>query len=155
MNKITDLKALEKYFFVGEEMKEFLQKLNVEVECGRYGFGEYGYVNVVSYDTKEILPQEMEAHRQYIDVHFLLGGEEKIWYYPKAELQTSKEYDETDDYTMHNATKHSEVCYQKGEAIICYPEDAHIAGLCVSEPQAIKKSIVKIPISLLKNQDGR
>ncbi len=154
MKKINGNK-IKNMFPLSEEMEKFLASVNECTECGRYDFGKSGYINLVAYDTKDVESQEMEAHEQYIDVHYLLDGEEKIWHYPKAELERSREYDATGDYTMHRATKHSEVCYRKGEAIICYPEDAHMAGLCVSAPQAIKKIIVKIPISLLKNQDGR
>ncbi len=150
MKKITSLNELEKHFFISKEMKQFLSVLDSRTECGRYDFGEGGYVNIVSYAKKESIPQEMEVHRKYVDVQYLIDGNEKIWYGLPSEFEILRPYEESAESVIYKAANYKEVCCKTGEAIILYPEDAHTAGLCVNEPQTIKKAVIKISINQIK-----
>lgn len=147
MIKINSIKQLN-LPQVSSEMKNFLRQINAETVCGRVDFGKDGYVNIVEYETEPYFPKDLEAHERYIDVHYLLSGNESIVYEPKEGLQTVEKYDSVGDFAMFDGKNVQCVEYCEGEAVIISPEEAHMAGYEAREREKIKKAILKIPVKL-------
>ena len=56
--------------------------------------GDNVYMNISAYETKPAAGSLAEAHRQYIDVMYMVEGEELIYVKPTDKLQNiTKEYD--------------------------------------------------------------
>ena len=150
MIKITNIEDAKKYFDIPSEAIEFLKNASLETENKRYDFGEFCYVNVQSCDTKDETPL-MEAHEKYVDIQYLISGDEKIYYTPKADLGIIKPYSEGGDAALYEFDNKSEaVVYTSGEAVILYPEEAHLPNRAVKEPKTIKKAVIKVSMTKKK-----
>ncbi len=150
MIKITNLEQLKDYFNVPEEAFKFLRGIDMDTECKRYDFTPDCYVNVQTVTTKPETPL-MEAHVKFVDVQYLIDGEEKIYYTKKDGLPILKEYNEGGDAALYHFAENSdEVCYKAGEAVILYPCEAHLPNRTVNSSVEIKKAILKIALSLAK-----
>lgn len=148
MIKITRIDELKNYFKIPEEAIELVKAANADTECKRYDFGDKCYVNVQDTETKsETLL--MEAHELFVDVQYLVSGEEKIFYTAKEGLPIQSPYSARSDMALYDFDENSNsVCYKAGEAIVLYPEEAHLPNRAVGEPMAIKKAVIKISVSL-------
>ena len=145
MIKITNLKDLQKYFpVVSDEAIEFIKNLTEETENGKYPFGENCFVNVQTVTTKTDESAMMEANEKFVDFQYMVKGEEKIVYTPKAGLEQGTPYDEVKDRAFYKWTAGDTVLYADGEGVVLYPEEAHLPGLAVNGSKTVKKAVVKI-----------
>ena len=143
MIKIQNLQDLPRYFTIPREALDFVLNMSTETPDGRYDFGADCFVNVMHCDTKaELAP--MEAHEKFIDVQTVIAGEEKIYVTPKAPLTVTEPYHAEKDIAFY-AWEHAEaVTYAAGEAVVLYPEEAHLPCRAAGEPMTIKKAVLKI-----------
>ena len=143
MIKIHNLKDLSRYLPIPQDALDFVLKMTADTPNGRYDFGADCYVNVMVCDTSAALAP-MEAHEKFIDVQMVLAGEEKIYVTPKAPLSVTAPYSAEKDIAFY-AWEHAEaVTYAAGEAVILYPEEAHLPGRAAGEPMTIKKAVLKL-----------
>ena len=148
MIKITNIEEIKKYFNIPEEAVEFIKGATVDTENKRYDFGEKCFINVQNVSTACETPL-MEAHEIFVDVQYLISGEEKIFYTAKEGLPIQRPYSEKGDGAFYDFDENSEsVCYKAGEAVVLYPEEAHLPNRAVGEPMAIKKAVIKVAVSL-------
>ena len=112
------------------------------------------YYFISTYRTvKSIEEKPAEAHRKYIDLQYIVYGEEKIGY---ADYQSSKiiehEYDNKKDIELFRKVENeSFFILKKGMYAIFFPEDIHRPGLSNIEIRGIRKVIFKI---LIKQKSG-
>jgi biofilm protein TabA len=117
-------------------------------EAGKYEIdGSHVFALV---QTPETRPQEQcrwEAHKKYIDIQYLIDGEEAIGFQKTEAMTVSEPYDaEKDIVFFHENGKGFFPRLAPGSFVICFPTDAHMPLLCTQEPQHIKKVIVKIEV---------
>ena len=144
MIKLNTLSDLTKYFDVPQAAMDFLASANADTECGKYVFSDDCFINVLTCDTKEDCTGLMEAHVVFVDVQYMLNGEEKILYTPKEGLKLEKEYDDKKDRSFFSFEAADEVTYATGEGVVLYPAEAHLPGCAINKTQTIKKAVVKI-----------
>ena len=89
--------------------------------------------------------RQFEAHKKFIDIHFILQGEEQFVYANLSELTAVTEYDDADDCFMLEG-KGSTLTLKAGDFLIAYPEDAHIPTLVKTSSDNIVRGVVKIRI---------
>ena len=143
MIKIYDLKDLTNHLPIPQDALDFVLKMTADTPNGRYDFGADCYVNVMECNTSADLAP-MEAHEQFIDVQMVLAGEEKIYVTPKAPLTVTEPYHAEKDIAFY-AWEHAEaVTYAAGEAVVLYPEEAHLPCRAAGEPMTIKKAVLKL-----------
>ena len=144
MKKITDIKSFLENIKDGERVYEFICGINENTPKGRYDFNENIYVNVVSQETKESFDGIFESHRDFIDLHVLVAGEEKIYYGDKNAMVVAKEYDKTGDYELLKGEEYSFVSYEKTQGIEFLVNEPHMAGGSVFSSKKVLKAIIKI-----------
>lgn len=103
------------------------------------------FVNIVEYETTTPENRFWEAHRQYLDLHFMLRGPEQIDVNFIDNME-QKEFVEKDDFLPLEGDPNSHVILNAGDFLLCYPADAHRTAVQVGAPAAIKKAIFKIRI---------
>ena len=152
MKKITDLKAYLSKIPDGKEVYDFLLSIDGNTPKCRRNFNDKVYVNILSLETKENFDGIFESHREYIDLHVIIQGEEKIYYGDRKDMTVTKEYDSQGDYELLKGDKYSAVDYTVMQGIECEINEPHMAGGCVADKQMMLKVIVKIrETSLIKN----
>ncbi len=118
----------------------------VDKENGRYEIDQKNvYVNIVSYETTPAHNKEWEAHKQYIDLHYMLKGQEQIDLSFINEM-VQQPYHQDEDYLPLTGEKSASVILRPGQYAICFPEDAHKPGIQVGNSEVIRKAIFKIKI---------
>ena len=107
--------------------------------------GDNLFVNIVEYKTTTPEERFWEAHRQYLDLHFMLRGPEQIDVNFIDNME-QKDFVEKDDFLPLEGESNSHVVLTEGDFLLCYPKDAHRTAVQVKEPVTIKKAIFKIKI---------
>lgn len=140
-----------KYFILGERIKkgfDFLLNTDLEnLKPNRYEIeNDEIFANVQILTTKNKEDKKWEAHRKYIDIQYLIKGQECMGYGLLQNFKTSVEYDDKNDIEFLSGDKFNYINLSKGEFVIFYPDDVHAPVLNADENKEIKKVIVKIKI---------
>ena len=113
---------------------------------GKYEIlGDALFAMVQEYDSKE--EAKMEVHDKYIDLQFIVSGEEKMLWAPREELAIITPFPENKDTEIVEVgDRPSTLVLHAGEFAIFYPTDAHKPGLAVDTPKPVEKIVVKIKV---------
>ena len=152
---VSDLSHLPRQVALTPAMQKALDFLktapNQDLQPGRVEIdGKNVYAMVQVYET---LPAEdevkFEAHRQYIDVQYIVSGEEGMGWAPLADLPDPTPYDAEKDacFGRLKAGQMTLARVQAGQAAVFYPEDAHAPKLAWQAPCAVRKIVVKVAVN--------
>ena len=146
--------SLEPVKSLSMDAYEFLSKLKDETPAeGRYDLADGVFVNIQSYKTCERSTRQFEAHRDYIDLQYIISGREIIVVEDTEVLRkhgTAKEYTPDIEFFFdHGAGK--AYTLNPGDYLILRPQDAHMPCVCVDKPEEAVKAVVKIPVALDKS----
>ena len=125
---------------------KFLQEGNVaELLPSRIELdGDKVFAMIQHYDTKPKEQGVWEAHRKYIDVQYVVEGQELMGYANLGHLKAG-EYNADKDFLMLKG-EGSYVLMKPGTFVILGPQDAHIPQVAVDMPQPVKKVVVKVAV---------
>lgn len=88
--------------------------------------GDRLFINNVEADLTDAATQLLEAHREYIDVHVVLDGEEHFGWRPLADCAAVRQsYDPAADCALYADRPSSWLTLRPGQAVIVFPEDPH------------------------------
>jgi len=88
-----------------------------------------------------------ESHRKYIDVQFILEGEEIIEVGNINNLHVNFQYDENMDLIKYDDSQNTSILkLQKGDVAIFYPEDTHMPCVQLNQSVRVVKTVVKVKI---------
>jgi len=126
----------------------FLKTTNLEeIGTGKYELeGENLFVNVDEYTTRKEEDSRFEAHRRYVDIQYLVSGEEKIGI---AALENTKEitpYDNLKYISFLTAEQNNYRIASPERFFVFFPEDAHRPCVKTGENTKVRKVVVKIRI---------
>jgi YhcH/YjgK/YiaL family protein len=115
---------------------------------GKYAVdGEKIYYTIQQYTTKPLSEGNLEAHRKYIDIQFLLAGVEILGYAPLKGLTTAEVYNPQKDIAFFNTPKEiTKVKLEPGLFCILFPDDAHLPCRQLAGPTEVQKVVIKIKI---------
>lgn len=143
------LKNKELYYGLGEKFKkafDFLDEASKNgVENGKHIIdGDNVYANVFEYDT--VSEGVFEAHKDYIDLQFVLDGHEDLYWKNIKDCKVTKEYDEEGDCLLLDAEDPVVLDLPAGSFVILYPEDVHAPSRVHESVCHVKKIVVKIKV---------
>ena len=116
-----------------------------DIEDGKHIISEDIYVNVQSYSTKS--DADFEAHREYIDIQYIIEGREYIGVMDYNNCTPKIPYSaENDIEFLSGDGEYTEL--KHGEFMILYPSDAHKPSISVDKdnPASVRKAVVKVKI---------
>jgi YhcH/YjgK/YiaL family protein len=127
---------------------DFIKNTNFEnLKPGMYKVeGDDLFLNLMEYETKKVEERFWESHKKYIDLHYILEGIECIGYEQFERMKVKENYNEADDYWIMEGSLHSKVFLQKGDFMICFPNDVHMTAIMVEQPQRVRKVVFKVRI---------
>lgn len=129
---------------------EFLKKTDIrDLADGRYDIdGMRVYALVSRVKGHGVGEAKLEAHRKYIDIQYIVAGNEVIGFRPTAECsEIATPYDAEKDIVFFADKSQTWLTVPPGSFAIFYPEDAH-APLC-GEGE-VQKVVVKIAVNWLQ-----
>ncbi|NWG27553.1 MAG: YhcH/YjgK/YiaL family protein [Ignavibacteriaceae bacterium] len=105
--------------------------------------GERIFALVSEYKTKPESEGKLEAHRKYIDVQYLIEGEELMGYAPLNGQEILDPYKEENDIIFFTGDK-SFTKVTAGMFAIFFPEDVHMPGINTGKISDVKKLVIKV-----------
>ncbi len=145
---IDHLDNVKHYRNLSERLKkglEFLEEIDFDtIEPGRYNIeGDEVYAMVSEYETKTPENAKVEAHERYIDIQYVVKGEEMMGYTPLEDQDIKVPYNPEKDVVFFD-TKYDKVLMKEGMFGIFFPTDIHAPGLMTDSPKPVKKVVVKV-----------
>ena len=112
---------------------------------GRHEIDTDRLLAVVSRDQGRGREQSLlEAHRRYIDIQFVISGEDCIGWMPVSDCErVSSPYDAERDLELFFDRPATWLAVTPGTFVVFYPEDAH-APLATRGP--VHKAVVKVAV---------
>lgn len=111
--------------------------------AGKYQIdGENIFALVSEYKTKPEQEGKLEAHKKYIDVQYVIEGEELMGYSPLGLQQILEPYKEENDIVFFTGEK-SFTKVSSGMFAIFFPEDVHMPGITKGKISDVKKLVIK------------
>lgn len=103
------------------------------------------FASVSEYATKPAADCKLEAHKKYIDIQFIVSGEEKIGFTTLAGQTPSVPYNPEKDIVFY-CEEVSFLTLTSGTFAIFFPSDLHQPCVAATSPSNVKKVVVKVAV---------
>lgn len=147
---IDSIKNANKYYNVHPSFKlafEALMKIDENTPNERLTIdGENVFINLSEYTNKNIDECLYESHKKYIDIQYVLSGEEYIDLCDEKLLKVTEDRLDTDDIAFFEDTKYfSRADLTEGIFVVIFPGEAH-KPMIAPDGKGIKtrKAVAKI-----------
>ena len=148
---LDKIENIQFYNGIGVRLKrafEYIKATNFSsMTSGKHEVNAEMFVLVNDYVTKTNFAEILEAHKSYIDVQYLLKGNELIEYESYNNHSISQNYDEVNDYLLYKPKGTSKLKFSEGMVAVFFPDDLHMPGIIDRNPSDIKKIVVKVLIN--------
>lgn len=142
--KFDNKKLSEKIKFAIEYIDN-LDKTNIEI--GIHQVNDDFYYSVQEYITQEESKCILESHRKYVDIQWILDGEEAFNITDIAGLQCIIAYSDEKDIIFWKPIQNMmRMVLKAASYAVLYPKNAHMGGIAVSKPVKVKKIVGKVRI---------
>lgn len=108
--------------------------------------GDNVYAIVTEAPTKDYDKTAFESHRKYVDLQYVINGEENMARAPVGSVAVSKPYDEATD--LANYTGEGKIyTVPAGTFLLFFPADAHRPNITPGGNKVVKKIVVKVHVA--------
>ena len=104
------------------------------------------FAMVSEYQTKDEAGEQMEAHKKYIDIQYVVSGAEKMGVSLYKGQPVSQPYSDEKDFHLFGDKPDYFIQLSAGDFVIFYPNDLHMPTLMIGEPATVKKVVMKISV---------
>ena len=134
--------GMHKYF---KEALDILASLDENSPAGKIVIDEGNAWVTVSKigESADKTGKDFEAHRDFIDIHYLAKGSEIFGYAYLGDLEVTEEFDPARD-VLFAAGHVNELKLSSGEFIVTFPEDAHLPAMKKLSEGVSTRAIAKI-----------
>ncbi|MFV0378046.1 MAG: YhcH/YjgK/YiaL family protein [Mangrovibacterium sp.] len=127
---------------------EFMKQDLFELEVGKYQLiEEEAFVMISEYDTKEPENAKWEAHKKFIDLQYVIAGEEQMGILPLVQAVNSLEYNEQKDVIFYGDNSGQLHLATPEAFFLFFPSDVHRPCIKVGESAPVKKLVAKIAVA--------
>ena len=99
----------------------------VDLPDGRHEIlGDRVYAIIERTKGRKVSDAQLEGHRKYIDIQYVISGDESMGWTPREGLATSVEYDAEKDLEFFEGDPDSIVRVPPGSFAVFLPTDAHL-----------------------------
>jgi len=126
---------------------DYLQDTDFRIlEEGKYPIWEQDMFAIISrIQTKPASMQFAEKHECFLDIHYVIEGEETIGWQLQNDQTEPFESSPEEDYSLFTELEsESMIRLKPGMYTILFPEDIHRPGLTNAEPSDVRKIVIKI-----------
>lgn len=129
LSSLNDCKRIEALSPAIKCVLDYVRQHNLlHVAAGRITLdGDNIFINVNDSDMVAKEEQKLEIHREYIDIHFPLSGDEIVGWSDMKNLSTKSiaPFDVEKDFALYDEPASTYFTAHPGDFYIMYPEDAH------------------------------
>jgi YhcH/YjgK/YiaL family protein len=148
---LDSIKHVHLYYNIAKGFKkafDFLMKTDFsKLEIGKHELdGEDLMVILMEYETKDADECKMENHKKYIDIQYMVEGEELIGISTFHDQVPTEPYNEVKDVAFYSPEYTSLVKLQKGYFAIFFPQDLHRPCIKTDRRTLVRKAVFKIKV---------
>lgn len=115
------------------------------IELGKHNIdGENVFVVVMEYTTQDVAECKSETHKKYIDIQYMIEGEEHIGIKTLHNEIPTTPYNEEGDFMFYTLENLPKICLQKNHFAVFFPDDIHQTMQQIETPKKIRKAVFKI-----------
>lgn len=128
---------------------DYLQTTDVNtIAPGNYPIeGADMFAIVSEYETLDAADEEMESHRKYFDVQYMVHGTELVGHALLCNQEVSKAYDDEEDFMLYSDAPDYFSKLEEGMFMVFFPSDLHMPRIRAGHASAVKKIVVKSRIN--------
>ncbi|SKA20564.1 YhcH/YjgK/YiaL family protein [Sediminibacterium ginsengisoli] len=146
---IDDIAYASRYYTLGSRIRQalvFLQETDfAAIPTGKHEVDGENIIAIVDeYDTKDAASEQLESHKTYIDIQYLLAGEELIGHLLLQDQLPSVPYNAETDEMIFAERPAFFSKLQPFMFAILYPTDLHMPGIISGTPTRVKKVVMKV-----------
>ena len=147
LDNIENYKKYEELNRNFEKAFKFLKREDLgSLAVGKYEIdGEEVFALVQEYETKDLENAKYEAHKKYIDIQYMLDGNEYMGYSSIDKLKITSPYSEENDFMLLSGEANLIMLNSKDFSVF-FPEDAHMPGIAIKDKNKVRKVVVKVII---------
>lgn len=108
--------------------------------------GKHLFVAVSEYDSKEKPDTRYEAHKKYIDIQYVISGEELIGVTTLDQVEVDQPYNDEKDIEFYSGEGGQYIKATPDNFLVFFPENVHRPSIKSGESVPVKKAVVKIMI---------
>jgi YhcH/YjgK/YiaL family protein len=148
---IDTLQNAARYTHLGKEIAAgFDYLVNTDLQGlapGKYEIdGEKLFAIVQEYETLDTAGEQMESHKKYIDIQYMISGQELVGHALLNGQKPSKAYETDTDFMLFGSAPSFFSLMAQGTFMIFFPTDLHMPCIKAGEPANVKKVVVKVRI---------
>jgi len=150
---VADLDTIERQMPQTPEFREaiaFLRRPDLpDLPDGKIAIdGERVFAILQRYRTASLDAPEFEYHRKYLDIQYVLSGEEIIGWAPAAHMTPLFDYSDGQDVCigLMQPGTWSPVRLAAGQLAVLWPEDGHAPRIAAGTPCLVRKIVVKVAL---------
>lgn len=148
---IDRLEHASRYYSINARIEaafRYLQTTDLyNIAPGKYAIdGDNLFAIVQEYDTMDSATEQMEAHRRYIDVQYMISGAELVGHALLDGHTVAKEYDAEADFMLYADAPSFFTLMDAGTFMVFYPTDLHMPCIKDGDIAKVKKVVVKVLI---------
>ncbi|MDA8099319.1 MAG: YhcH/YjgK/YiaL family protein [Nitrospiraceae bacterium] len=151
---VTDLEHMEKQLPATPSFRKamaFLRRKDLNTLAdGRVEIdGDRVFALPQRYETLAPGAPKLEYHRKYIDIQFIVSGDETMGWATVDRMQISEPYDEKKDAAFGFADEGILTLTRlvAGQLAVFFPEDGHAPRLSTHRPSPVYKIVIKVAVS--------
>ena len=123
-----------------------------KVNNGTYEInGHQLFAIVQEYDTKDSSTEKLEAHKKYIDVQFMIHGQERMGHTLLNNQIPTRDYQSEDDFMLFDEAPDFFSVVTEGMFTIFYPTDLHMPCILHQASSHVRKVVVKVGIDYVRD----
>jgi biofilm protein TabA len=131
-----------------DKVFDFLRSTDFNsIAPGRYVIdGDKAFAIITEGPTKPMEDTKWESHRQYIDLHYVIRGQEQIGVAAMSHATLTEPFTDKSDNAHYNAEGTFFVA-GPGTFFLFFPQDVHKAGISTDPGSTDKKMVIKISVA--------
>ena len=115
--------------------------------AGKYPVdGDNIFAIVQEYDTMDAATEQMESHKKYIDIQYMIQGTELVGHAIPGAQTISKPYEDETDFMLFADAPSFFTEMNEGTFMIFFPTDPHMPCIKTGEVGKVKKVVVKVNV---------
>ena len=115
-----------------------------ELPSGKHEInGDLVFAIVERNQGRKVSDGRLEAHRRYLDIQYIVSGDESMGWSPLSDLVPAEGYNAERDLEFFDETPQSIVKVPPGSFVVFLPSDAHLPGI---GDGPIHKIVIKVAL---------
>jgi biofilm protein TabA len=125
---------------------KFLQQIKntnwVDLPDGKVKLDNDNYYGIDSLNTKDKSLGFWESHKKYVDIHYIISGEEIIGYENIRNLELDNAYNPEKDLITYKGSVNNPILMKAGMFAILTQQDAHMPNIYIEGASKLLRKVV-------------